>query len=71
MERAMTRKKFETEEIPLYDIIDGKKVYNLYTDEANSDPIRAARLLHRGKPEDLAKLKKMENTPMMRQKRKK
>jgi len=67
----MTKKKFEIEEIPLYDIIDGKKVYNLNTDEANSDPIRAARLLRRGKHEDLAKLHKMENTPMIRQKRKK
>ena len=67
----MVNKKIEQEEIPLFDLIEGKKVYNLCTDEANADPIRAARLLRSGKPEDLAKLRKMENTPMKRQKRKK
>jgi hypothetical protein len=71
MEKRVTKKKIEQEDIPLYDLIDGEKVYNLCTDEANADPIRAARLLRSGKTEDLAKLRKMENTPMKRQKRKK
>lgn len=59
------------EEVPLFDInADGTKCYNLCCDAANSDPIRAARLLKSGTPEDLAELDRMNNTPMMRAKKK-
>ncbi len=49
---------------------NGDLVFNLCADEANSDPIRAARLLKKAKAGDkkaLKKLKEMENTPMYRE----
>jgi len=49
---------------------NGDLVFNLCTDEANSDPIRAARLLKKAKAGDkraLKKLKEMENNQMYRE----
>ena len=56
----------KTEEVPMYEIVDSKKVYNLCVDAANSDPIRAARLKQSDDPGDKERLKDLEETPMMR-----
>jgi len=63
--------KMVMEEVPPFDIKpDGSKVHNLYCTEADGDRMRAKRLLESGTPEDLAELDRMNNTHMMRGKKK-
>jgi len=49
---------------------NGDLVFNICADEANSDPIRAARLLKKAKAGDkkaLKRIEEMENTTMYRE----
>ena len=50
------KSKYEYEEVPEKEIIDGEEVFNLGASEADADPIRYRRLIKEGKLEEAKKM---------------